>query len=88
MIEVYLTDRILSFDGRIIESFDWGKPSSRYHIAWVTKAEIHLDKKGRQFIVLHTRGGLPYESQEIPPEAQPAASEFIAAVQKAMRQPL
>ena len=88
MIEVYLSDRILSFDGRIIESFDMGEPSLRWHIAWITRAEIQMDKKGRPFIVLHTKGGLPYESQEIPPEAQATASEFIAAIQKAMRQPM
>jgi hypothetical protein len=86
MIELILEDRVISFDGRVLESFGGNQAGSeRYHIAEVKAAELRVDKKGRYsvFIPMKGRGYIGTEWLSAP-EAIEQAQKLVAEVERAM----
>jgi hypothetical protein len=83
MVEVYLENTIISFDGRVIEAFPQGMVSNRYHARNVEKADIITDKKGRQSLQIFMRGGGGIVTAQLSPEAARQAQLLLAEIEKA-----
>jgi hypothetical protein len=85
MIELYLGDRVISFDGRVIESFGGSQAGSeRYHIAEVKAAELRVDKKGRYSVFIQMKGrGYVGTEWLAAPEAIEQAQQLVAEVERA-----
>lgn len=67
IIEAYLHDAIISFDGRIIECFFGNNLAQegrsignvrRYHVAYVKNIEIKTDKNGKHNLILTAGSGM------------------------------
>ena len=85
MIELIWKERgkILSFDGRVIESFRASqKEALRRHIAHVEVAELLVDKKQRYSLVIRMQGGQGFEYWDLPPELIEQAQKLIAEVER------
>lgn len=85
MIEVHLEEenRVISFDGRVIESFLYNQPDSvRRHIAHVEAAELRVDKKGRYSISIRMKGGGPVSTGYLAPEVIEQAQQLVAEVER------
>jgi hypothetical protein len=82
MIEVVLERSIISFDGRVIETFGNGQPSQRYHVAHVGTAAIQTDKKGRQSLQIFMQKGGGFATGELPMEAAAKAQELVDEINR------
>jgi hypothetical protein len=84
MIEVHWEDQIISFDGRVIESFRDNQPDSvRRHIEHVEAAELRVDKKQRYSVSIRMKGGGPVSTGWLAPEAIEQAQKLVAEVERA-----
>lgn len=83
MIEIYLENTIIVFDGRVIEAFPQGQASTRYHVSNVERAGVQSDKKGRQSLQIFMKGGGGFATAELSPDAAQKAQMMIAEIEKA-----
>ena len=79
MIEVYFPDKVLSFDGRVVEVFysRIGQGSRRYHIAHLVSAEVVT---GRRKTELNIRFPQAIILDTVSVESMTEVEQFVAAL--------
>jgi len=88
MMELFLEDGFLRFDGEVVELFDDNGTNARYHVRYVTEIKLYEGRKGITLMDLKygKNGGSGFRGHIVQAENVGQAQQFIQTVQSASQQ--
>lgn len=82
MIEIDLSEAILTFDGRVVEVFGSSRGSRRFHIRHLVTAEVKKGSKEARLKLISKHEGI---METIPVANLAEVEQFVAALLEAQR---